>query len=211
MVGSEEQVIVEPVKAGYGELWARLLISSLVVAAITLWLASAWGRMPVFVLQALQSLPVYKHDRGPEHSDRKALQLQAASAAIDEAAKGDKDLAAMLVTVGHHESAWSLAIMNGYCLPKQCDPDRDGVPRAHSNYQLHRVAASSREAWEAARTDLRVATQEAAFVLRRMRSMCRGEDVVRRTLTAYAGRGCGGRLKDIEKRMDTYRKVRGGL
>lgn len=190
-------------------LWQWLLIAAFV--ALSFVTVTAEGRMPVFVLRALQELPVYKHDRGPEHADRKLLQLQTASAAISEVSKGDKELEAMLVTVGHHESAWSLAVMNGHCLPKQCDPDRDGVPRAHSNYQLHRVAVTSRGAWEAARTDVRVATQEAAFVLRRMRAMCRGKDVVRRTLTAYAGRGCGGQLPDIEKRMDTYGRVRGKL
>lgn len=198
--------MITPVKASYGELFARLTLCALIVAALFFTVANAWGRTPLFLLRALQSLPVYHLDRGPEHAQLKDQQMQTAAAAIQEFSKGDPDLAAMLVTVGFHESGWSLAIAAGHCRPKQCDPDRNGVPRAHGSYQIHRVAASSREAWEAARTDIRVATQEAAFVLRRMRAMCRGD--VRRSFIAYGGRGCDGKLPDIEKRVETFRKVR---
>lgn len=203
-------MILEPVKATFGELAARLAIGALIIAAILFTVANAWSRTPLSILRALESLPVYHLDRGPEHEQVKAQQMQNASAAIREFAKGDKDLEAMLITVGWHESTWSLAIMNGHCPPKMCDPDKDGVPRAHSNYQLHRVAVTTREAWEEARTDLRVATREASFVLRRMRTMCRSKNVepVRRTLAAYGSGSCSGKLPDIEKRMATFKRVR---
>jgi hypothetical protein len=198
------------------ELVARLVIAWLLIAAIGFILANAseaHGRTPIGLLRALESLPVYHLDRGPEHAQLKAQQMQEASAAIREFAKGDKDLEAMLITVGWHESNWSLAIMNGHCPPKMCDPDKNGVPRAHSNYQLHRVAVTTREAWEEARTDLRVATREASFVLQRMRTMCRSKNVepVRRTLAAYGSGSCSGKLPDIERRMATFRSVRSKL
>lgn len=204
--------MITPVKAGYGELWARLLICSLIIAALFFTVANAWSRTPLSVLNALQSLPVYKHDRGPEHEQLKGEQRQRVAAAIQSVAR-DADEAALLLTVGHHESAWSLAIENGVCEEHQCDRDRQGRVRAHSNYQLHVSAVSSREAWEAARTDVAVATQEAAFALRRARGMCRSKqgEPIRMTLTAYAGRGCGGRLPDIEARMKTWKKLRGAL
>ena len=197
--------------ATYSELWARLVLAALIVAALCFVAANAWPRTPLSILRALESLPVYHLDRGPEHAQVKAQQMLNASAAIREFAKGDKDLEAMLITVGWHESTWSLAIMNGHCPPKMCDPDKNGVPRAHSNYQLHSVAVTSRDAWEAARSDLRIATQEASFVLRRMRTMCASKtnvDPVRRTLAAYGSGSCSGKLPDIEKRMATFRAVR---
>lgn len=202
-------MIVQPVKAGYGELWARLILCALIVAGLFFWVANAWSRTPLGILRALESLPTYKHDRGPEHAELKAEQNARVSAAIASVAR-DADEAAMLLTIGWHESAWSLAIENGRCAPKQCDPDKNGVPRAHSNFQIHKVAASSPEAWEAARTDVKVAAQEAAFVLRRMRGMCASKrgDLVRMTLVAYAGRNCGGRLKDIEARVATFKRLR---
>lgn len=196
----------------YSGLVARMLIAWLLIAAIGFITANAWGRTPLSVLRALESLPVWKHDRGPEHEQLKDEQRQRVAAAVLAVAR-DADEAAMLLTIGHHESAWSLAIENGVCGPKQCDRDRQGRVRAHSNYQLHVSATSSRDAWEAARTDVAVATREAAFALRRALGMCRSKqgDPVRMTLTAYAGRGCGGRLPDIEKRVETYRSVRAKL
>lgn len=197
------------------ELVARLVIAWLLIAAIGFVLASAaeaHGRTPLSVLRALESLPVWKHDRGPEHAQLKAEQNARVSAAILATAR-DADEAALLLTIGHHESVWSLAIENGVCGSHECDRDRNGNVRAHSNYQLHVSATSSREAWEAARTDVLVATQEAAFALRRARGMCRSKqgDPIRMALVAYAGRGCGGRLPDIERRVATFRKLRGRL
>lgn len=194
------------------ELVARLLIAWLLVAALFFITANAWGRTPLSVLRALESLPVWKLDRGPEHATLKAEQNARVTAAVLAVAR-DADEAAMLLTIGHHESAWSLAIENGVCGPHQCDRDRKGLVRAHSNYQLHVSATSSREAWEAARTDVVVATREAAFALRRARGMCRGKegDPVRMAFAAYAGRGCGGQLGDVQRRVATFRKVRAKL
>jgi hypothetical protein len=200
------------VKANYGELWARLTLAALIVGAVFFWMANAWGRTPMFVLSALQSLPVYKHDRGPEHAQLKAEQHQRVTSAIASVAR-DADEAAMLLTIGWHESAWSLAVERGVFTKGQGDPDRNGVPTSISNYQIKRRAASSREAWEAAKTDVRVATQEAAFALRRARNMCRSKpgDPIRLAFSAYGTGSCLGRLKDVEKRMATFRAVRSKL
>jgi hypothetical protein len=154
-------------RASCGELAARLVLAALVVLALLFVVANAWSRTPLSVLRALDSLPVYKHDRGPEQAELKAAQLQSVSAAITEAAQGDRDLAALLVTVGYHESAWSMAIGAGHCERHQCDRDRKGNVRAVSNYQLWRVSTSSPEAWELAKTDVRVASREAARALKR--------------------------------------------
>lgn len=201
----------EDFSPGYTGLVARLLIAWLMIAAIGFITANAWGRTPLSVLRALESLPVWKHDRGPEHAQLKAEQNDRITAAVLAIAR-DADEAAMLLTIGHHESAWSLAIENGVCGPKQCDRDRKGNVRAHSNYQLHVSATSSREAWEAARTDVVVATQEAAFALRRARGMCQSTgEGVRGVLRGYAGLGCRKRLKDEEARVKTYGRIRSKL
>lgn len=186
---------------------------TLLVMLVALLLAGvASARTPMGILRALESLPQYKHDRGPEHAQLKAEQNTRVSAAIASVAR-DADEAALLLAIGWHESAWSLAIENGHCLPKQCDPDRNGIPTSISNYQIKRRAASSPEAWEAAKTDVRVATQEAAFALRRARNMCRSKpgDPIRMAFSAYGRGACNGRLKDIEKRVETFRAIRGRL
>jgi len=182
----------------------------MLVALLVAGVASA--RTPLGILRALESLPVWKNDRGPEHAQLKAEQNVRVSAAIASVAK-DPDEAALLLAIGWHESAWSLAIENGHCLPKQCDPDRNGVPTSISNYQIKRRAASSAEAWEAAKTDVRVATQEAAFALRRARNMCRSKqgDPIRMAFSAYGRGACNGRLEDIDKRVDTFKRVRAKL
>jgi hypothetical protein len=184
----------------------------LVMLAALLLAGVASARTPLGLLRALESLPVYHLDRGPEQADLKAAQLLSAASAINEAAQGDRDLAALLVTVGFHESAWSMAIMNGQCGKYECDRDRHGNVRAVSNFQLWRVSTSSPEAWELAKTDVRVASREAARALKRARGLCKGEpDMVRATLRAYAGRGCRKRLKDEEARVRTYLRVKGTI
>lgn len=205
-------MILEPVKATFGELAARLAIGALIIAAILFTVANAWSRTPLSILRALESLPVWKLDRGPEHAQLKAEQNARVSAAIASVAR-DPDEAAMLLTIGWHESAWSLAIERGVFTKGQGDPDRNGTPTSISNYQIKRRAASSREAWEAAKTDVRVATQEAAFALRRARNMCRskGGDPIRTAFSAYGTGSCSGRLKDVEKRMATFKRVRARL
>jgi hypothetical protein len=201
---------IQPTRpASYSELWARLLLAALIIAALLFTVANAWGRMPLFVLRALESLPVWKGDREPETAPLKAEQNIRVAAAIASVAR-DADEAAMLLTIGHHESAWSLAVERGEFTKGQGDPDRSGAPSSISNYQIKRRAASSLEAWEAAKTDVRVATQEAAFALRRARNMCRSKqgDPVRMAFAAYGRGSCDGRLKDIEKRVDTFKRIR---
>jgi hypothetical protein len=202
-------------KASFGGLAARLMLAWLIIAAIGFILANAvdaHGRTPLGILRALESLPVWKLDRGPEHAQLKAEQHQRVTSAIASVAR-DADEAAMLLTIGWHESAWSLAVERGVFTKGQGDPDRNGVPTSISNYQIKRRAASSREAWEAAKTDVRVATQEAAFALRRARNMCRSKpgDPIRQAFSAYGTGSCMGRLKDLEKRLATFRSVRSKL
>jgi hypothetical protein len=182
----------------------------MLVALLVAGVASA--RTPMALLKAIESLPVWKGDRAPETARLKAEQNVRVSAAIASVAR-DADEAAMLMAIGWHESAWSLAVERGEFSKGQGDPDRSGTPTSISNYQIKRRAASSREAWEAAKTDVRVATQEAAFALRRARNMCRSKqgDPVRMAFAAYGRGSCDGRLKDIEKRVETFRRLRRSL
>lgn len=205
-------MILEPVKATFGELAARLAIGALIIAAILFTVANAWSRTPLSILRALESLPVYHLDRGPEHEQLKAEQGVRIVTAIQEVAGTDRELAALLLTVGHHESGWSLAIERTQCGPKECDRDRKGNVRSVSSFQLQKSATSSHEAWEQAKTDIRVATREAAFALKRARNMCKSTgEGVRGVFRGYAGLGCRKRLKDEEARMKTYERIRSKL
>lgn len=172
---------------------------------------------PAWLLAAVLAMPVYKDDRSAELADLKRQQLELVAAAVHEAANvtrwpGDKrELEALLIVVGRFESGFALRISAGELKPWEGDPGKDGQPRSVSNWQLQKAATSSAEAWEAARTDVRVAAREAARALARSRFMCRSleakRDWVAMTLSSYAGRHCVGSFKGLTERVSAYRRI----
>lgn len=174
--------------------------------------------MKALLLAILLALPVARHDL--DEPARKREQLETVATAVAVAAErvrwqGDqRDLAALLVTVGIHESHWELAVGAGNCRPGMCDRDRFGRARAVSYWQLHANPWTlPQERWERlAGLELEpttLAAIEAALALKRARGMC-GPDV-RKILSAYAGLGCRRMLPDADKREATYKRVRGRL
>lgn len=175
---------------------------------------------PAWLVAALLALPVYRHDRAPELADAKAQQMAEVADAIAEASRGSVWRARMLLVMGRFESGFALHITRGECGAHECDASRVRMPdgktvvvfRAHSNWQLHEGACSSREAWLAARTDVRVAAREAARAIDRARGMCRsvvakGESLERATFAALAGRGCRGWFRGLDQRVAAFQRL----
>lgn len=162
--------------------------------------------------------PVARHDI--DEPARKTDQLRIVASSIvlaTEAVKwpgGPRELAALLLTTGQHESYWELAVGEGNCRPGMCDRDRNGRARAVSYWQLHANPWTlPQERWERLAglglEPTTLAAIEAARALKRARGMC-GADV-RKVLSAYAGLGCRRMLPDIEKRAATYARTLGRL
>jgi hypothetical protein len=176
---------------------------------------------PAWLLSAILALPISRHDRAPELAAEKRQQLELVATAIHEAAEatrwpgGNKsELRALLIVTGYHESAFALHVTRGELKPWEGDPGKDGLPRSVSNWQLQKSATSSGDAWEAARTDVRVAAREAARALARGRWMCRsleqrGQDWRRMVFAAYAGRGCSGWFRGLDERVEMLGRLAG--
>jgi len=171
--------------------------------------------LTTYLLIAISSLPTFHEDVGEQFAARKREQAQLIASAISRAAEGaqgwpgsKRELATLLLTVAWHETRLSLRIHDGHCKPFECDHGR-----ARGLWQLHAHASLSRDRWlTVAGLDEQStfnAASEAALALTRSRHMCRqrGADWVASTISAYAGRGCGGGLPDLDARVRTYRRL----
>jgi ribosomal protein L29 len=170
------------------------------------------------VLSMILALPISRHDRAPELREAKAQQLREVASAIAEAVEtterwpgSKRELAALLTAVGWHESAFAMRLGNGECKAYECDPHPvTRLPRSVSHWQIQVRAASSPEAWELAKTDVRIAAREAARLLAGFRRMCAK---VKRpwfdsTISAYgSGRGCLATLPDLHARRNTFSRL----
>jgi len=199
-------------------VWAVALWAFAIVLGLTVARLAKGAETP----RLLGALPVYVEDRKPELSEAKQAQLSEATRAIESAVDGvrkwpgeRRQLTALLAAWGNHETHFSLRIGRGECRARECDPDRKGVQRAHSYWQLHERTCSSREAWLAARTDVELAAREAARAAVRYRWQCfryerDGRDWVRMMFSSLAARGCFGSFADLNARVATYRRLVGG-
>lgn len=156
-----------------------------------------------FVLAALLALPMFHRDPPGPAKDK---QMAAIADAISKEAK-TPDEAAFVLTLGWHESAYSLDVHEGRCPKKMCDPDRNGVPRARSSWQLHRNGLDD-ATWtqmtgvENTPAQVHEAAKRARWALRE----CRGD--VRGAFVILGGRGCSGTIPGIENRVATFQKIR---
>jgi hypothetical protein len=169
-----------------------------------------------WVLAAVMALPISKHDRGVDPALKRS-QLETVSYAIADVAQSTKwpgtprELAALLIIEGKHESAFALHVHAGNCLPGECDHGR-----ARGPWQQQAGSTSSPAAWLLLggldEYSTRFAAQEAARALARSRWMCRslergGNDWVEMTMSAYAGHGCKGWFPGLKTRVFSYSKV----
>jgi hypothetical protein len=156
-----------------------------------------------WVRAALDALPRYHEDR---EAPDKSAQLDVIAASIAEvsrdAPRPPREWAALLLTVGYHESAFSIRIHRGQCKPHECDRGR-----ARSAWQLHKNLFTE-GVWDQLHGIEHTALQvrAASDALRRAYMTCRKSGVpwLPGTLNAYAGRRCGAEWPGLDARLATF-------
>ena len=169
-------------------------------------LALAEGNHAAFVRAAMESLPCFIEDRG---DPGKAAQLDAIAVAVAEVSKDaprpPREWAALLLTIGYHESTFSLRIHRGECKPHECDRGR-----ARSAWQLHKNLFTE-PIWEQLHgiENTAVQVRAASDALKRAYFTCSRSGVpwLQATLNAYAGRRCSAQWPGLDQRVSTYNRV----
>lgn len=135
------------------------------------------------VLSVLLASPVHVTDRD-EPADARRARLSVVAQAIAVASKSDPHNAALLVAQWRGESGGARYVQEGRCAdgPRgaRCDPDRHGVARARTPWQVWRVSCPV--AWDQPAGSIAELTAAASCTLRLMRSGMR-----RCTTNGYPG------------------------
>lgn len=173
----------------------------LVVAAV----ASADSHL-AWTRARLGALPTFHEDKG---APGKAEQLGEIAKAVADVSRGKplppQQWAALVLTVGHHESAFSLRIMRNECKPAECDRGRArGFGQVHAN-------SLNRQDWLDAPGNVAVQAKLTSDALQRAWGNCQrsGVDPVRATLSSYAGKRCGAEWGGLGARLATYGRLVG--
>lgn len=194
--------------------WSVVLMAIAITVA-TLLLARCADGAPMTHAQwcqkAIRRLPVFYEDNPPGgvagRTDEKERQLTAiadAIAAVSEkppSAFSKREWAAVLMTVGFHESTFSLRIHAGNCRKHECDGGR-----ARSPWQLHRARALVGVWDDLFGVDKTPVQVKAADLMLRMNTGTCGSGE-RALFTAYGGRPCGKDWPGLEERIATYRRL----
>lgn len=166
-------------------------------------LAFAETNHAAWVRAAMDALPCYVEDR---QDPDKSAQLEAIAAAVAEVSKdaprAPREWAALLLTIGYHESTFSLRIQRGQCKPYECDRGR-----ARSAWQLHKNLFTA-PIWDQLHgvENTKVQVRAASDALRRAYFTCSRSGVpwLQATLNAYAGRRCSGEWPGLGQRVATF-------
>jgi hypothetical protein len=169
-------------------------------------LAFADTNHAAWVRAAMDALPCFHEDRG---DPAKSEQLDAIAAAVAEvsrdAPRSPREWAALLLTIGYHESTFSLRIHRGQCKPYECDRGR-----ARSAWQLHKNLYTA-PLWEQLHGIEHTAVQvrAASDALKRAYFTCSRSGVpwLQATLNAYAGRRCSADWPGLDQRVATYARL----
>jgi len=169
-------------------------------------LAFAETNHAAWVRAAMDALPCYVEDRDePE----KSAQLDAIAAAIADVSKdaprAPREWAALLLTIGYHESTFSLRIQRGQCKPYECDHGR-----ARSAWQLHKNLFTA-PIWDQLHgvENTKVQVRAASDALKRAYFTCSRSGVpwLQATLNGYAGRRCSGEWPGLGQRVATFNRL----
>ena len=160
-----------------------------------------------WVRAAMDALPCYVEDRDDPD---KSAQLDAIAAAVAEVSKdaprAPREWAALLLTIGYHESTFSLRIQRGQCKPYECDHGR-----ARSAWQLHKNLFTA-PVWDQLHgvENTAIQVRAASDALRRAFFTCSRSGVpwVQGTLNAYAGRRCSAEWPGLDQRVATFNHLR---
>ena len=169
-------------------------------------LAFAEGNHAAWVRAAMDALPCFHEDRG---NPEKAAQLDAIAAAVAEvsqdAPRSPREWAALLLTIGYHESTFSLRIHRGECKPYECDQGR-----ARSAWQLHKNLHTA-PVWDQLHGIEHTAIQvrAASDALKRAYFTCSRSGVpwLQATLNGYAGRRCSAEWPGLDLRVSTFNRL----
>src|SRR6188768_298082 len=169
-------------------------------------LAFAEANHAAWVRAAMESLPTFVEDRGDPD---KSAQLDGIAAAIAEvsrdAPRPPREWAALLLTIGYHESTFSLRIQRGQCKPHECDRGR-----ARSAWQLHKNLFTA-PIWDQLHgiENTRVQVQAASDALKRAYFTCSRSGVpwLQATLNGYAGRRCSSEWPGLDQRVSTFNRL----
>ena len=169
-------------------------------------LAFADTNHAAWVRAAMESLPCFVEDRGDPD---KSTQLDAIAAAIADvsrdAPRSPREWAALLLTIGYHESTFSLRIQRGQCKPHECDNGR-----ARSAWQLHKNLFTA-PVWDQLHgvENTAVQVRAASDVLKRAYFTCSRSGVpwLQATLNGYAGRRCSAQWPGLDQRAATFARL----
>jgi hypothetical protein len=169
-------------------------------------LAFADTNHAAWVRAAMESLPCFHEDRG---NPDKSAQLDAIAAAVAEvsrdAPRSPREWAALLLTIGYHESTFSLRIHRGECKPHECDRGK-----ARSAWQLHKNLYTA-PLWDQLHGIEHTAVQvrAASDALKRAYFTCSRSGVpwLQATLNGYAGRRCSAEWPGLDQRVSTFNRL----
>ncbi len=169
-------------------------------------LAFAESNHAAWVRAAIESLPCFVEDRGDPD---KSAQLDAIAAAIADvsrdAPRPPREWAALLLTIGYHESTFSLRIHRGQCKPHECDNGR-----ARSAWQLHKNLFTA-PVWDQLHgiENTSIQVQTASDALKRAYFTCSRSGVpwLQATLNGYAGRRCSSEWPGLDQRVSTFNRL----
>lgn len=169
-------------------------------------LAFAESNHAAWVRAAVESLPCYVEDRGNPEKSAQLDQIAAAIAEVSrDAPRSPREWAALLMTIGYHESTFSLRIQRGECKPHECDRGR-----ARSSWQLHRNTFTA-PIWDQLHglENTRVQVQAASDALKRAYFTCSRSGVpwLQATLNGYAGRRCSAEWPGLDQRVSTFNRL----
>lgn len=159
-----------------------------------------------WVRAAVDSLPCFVEDRGDAHKEGQLAAIAAAVADVSkDAPRPPREWAALLLTVGYHESTFSLRIHRGECKPHECDRGR-----ARSAWQLHKNLFTE-PVWEQLHgiENTAVQVRAASDALKRAYFTCKRSGVpwLQATLNGYAGRRCSSQWPGLDQRSATFSRL----
>lgn len=171
-----------------------------------------------WVRDRLSALPQTPDDRASSTRPVELDQLAVAIADVSRSApRPPQEWAALLLSVGSHESNFAGRLLRGECRleRRECDAAKrkDGTwyARARGWGQVWRNDKNG-EMWGAAETDIVAQTKLVDAQLRMAYHRCARSGVpwVRATLNGYLGVRCGADWPGLGKREQTFRKLVGG-
>jgi hypothetical protein len=173
--------------------------------------------MTELILAMLLSLPVPMRDREPDTAALRRAHLETFAAEINKVARGaplpPKEWAALLATIGNHETHFETRLVRGECIweKRECDATLvKGVRvfRARGVFQQQPNTINIAQ-WTVANDNIPVQVQMANDSLRRAFNTCRGSGApaLQGTLRAYAGSSCTKPTKGEPVRLATFGRL----